>query len=125
MRLEPGRNMQIRTGVGIAGDQLLLQNVLLEKKTRGVSVAHCGSRTTVRRLATRNFLIVFLGCISLVGQNAILTGALSGRITDQSDAVVSGASVVVRNLETGVKQSTSTNHSGLYRFPALAPGSYA
>ncbi len=125
MRLEPGRNMQIRTGVGIAGDQLLLQNVLLEKKTRGVSVACSGSIPTVRRLAIWSFLVVILGCMSLAGQNAILTGALSGRITDQSDAVVSGASVVVQNLENGIKQSTSTNHSGLYRFPALAPGSYA
>jgi hypothetical protein len=125
MRLEPDRNMQIRAGVGIAGDRLLLQNILLEKKTRGVSVACYGLLPVVRRLAMRSFLVVFVGCISLAAQNAVLTGALSGRITDQSGAVVSGASVVVQNLETGVKQSTTTNHSGLYRFPAITPGSYA
>jgi len=61
----------------------------------------------------------------LSAQNVVLTGALSGRVTDQSGAVVPGASVVVQNLETGVQQSAETNHTGLYRFPVLMPGSYS
>jgi hypothetical protein len=44
---------------------------------------------------------------------------------DQRGAPVLGASVVVQNLQTGVKQSTETNHAGLYRFPVLRPGSYS
>jgi len=39
--------------------------------------------------------------------------------------VVTGASVVVKNLGTSVKQSAETNHTGLYRFLALTPGSYS
>ena len=35
------------------------------------------------------------------------------------------ASVVLRNLATGVEQSAETNHSGLYRFPVVMPGSYS
>jgi hypothetical protein len=58
-------------------------------------------------------------------QNVVLTGSLSGRVTDQSGAVVPGASVVAQNLATGVKQSAETNHAGLYRFPVLMPGSYS
>jgi hypothetical protein len=61
----------------------------------------------------------------LTAQNVVLTGALGGRVTDQSGAVVPGASVVVQNLQTGVKQSAETNHTGLYRFPVLAPGFYS
>jgi Carboxypeptidase regulatory-like domain len=38
---------------------------------------------------------------------------------------VLGASVVVQNLQTGVKRSTETNHAGLYRSPVLTPGSYS
>jgi hypothetical protein len=61
----------------------------------------------------------------LAAQNVVLTGALSGRVADQSGAVVSGVSVVVRNLATGVQQSAETNHAGLYWFPAVMPGSYS
>jgi len=61
----------------------------------------------------------------LAAQNVVLTGALSGRVTDQSGAVVPGVSVVVRNLATGVQQSAETNHAGLYWFPAVLPGSYS
>jgi len=60
-----------------------------------------------------------------MAQNVVLTGALSGTITDQSGAIVPGASVVVRNLATGVEQTAQTNHAGLYRFPAVMPGSYS
>ena len=64
-------------------------------------------------------------CASLNAQNVVLTGVLGGRITDQSGAVIPGASVVVRNLATGVQQSSETNHTGLYRFPEVMPGTYS
>jgi hypothetical protein len=72
-----------------------------------------------------SLVLALASCVSLSAQNVVLTGALGGRITDQSGAVVSGASVLVRNLATGVQQSAVTNRSGLYRFPVLMPGSYS
>ena len=77
------------------------------------------------RLTVSSVLAILISSGLLTAQNVVLTGALSGRITDQSGAVVAGASVVVQNLGTGVKQPTATNHAGLYRFPALTPGSYS
>jgi hypothetical protein len=78
---------------------------------------------------TNRFLLASLfalaSMLQLPAQNVVLTGALGGRITDQSGAVVAGAPVVVRNLATGVEQSAETNHSGLYRFPVLMPGTYS
>jgi Carboxypeptidase regulatory-like domain/TonB dependent receptor len=70
-------------------------------------------------------LVLALASVLVSAQNVVLTGALGGRITDQSGAVVSGATVLVRNLATGVEQSAATNHTGLYRFPVLMPGSYS
>ncbi len=58
-------------------------------------------------------------------QNVVLTGSLTGRITDQHKAVVSGASVLLHNLGTGVEESVQTSHDGLYRFSALMPGTYS
>jgi hypothetical protein len=61
----------------------------------------------------------------LTAQNVVMTGALSGRATDKSGAVVPGVSVTVRNLATGAEQSAETNRTGLYRFPVLMPGNYS
>ncbi|MGA2376309.1 MAG: carboxypeptidase regulatory-like domain-containing protein [Candidatus Sulfotelmatobacter sp.] len=77
------------------------------------------------RSAVCSFVLVLASCALLSAQNVVLTGALGGRITDQSGAVVPGASVLLRNLATGVQQSAETNHAGLYRFPVLMPGSYS
>jgi len=58
-------------------------------------------------------------------QNVVSSGALSGRVTDQTGAVVPGASVDVRNLDTGVTLHAATNHAGLYRFPVVALGAHS
>jgi hypothetical protein len=72
-----------------------------------------------------SLLVVLASCAVLRAQNVVLTGALGGRVTDQSGGVLPGASVIVENLDTGVKQSTETNYIGLYRFPVLMPGCYS
>jgi len=84
---------------------------------RALAAADCFALYTVA--------VVLASCVLLAGQNVVLTGALSGRITDQSGAVVPGAVVVVQNLNTGVKQSVPTDRAGRYRFPVLAPGFYS
>jgi Carboxypeptidase regulatory-like domain/TonB dependent receptor len=73
----------------------------------------------------RSFFLMFLVLGSLHAQNVVLTGALSGWILDQHQSVVPEASVVVKNLSTGIETATETNHLGLYRFSALLPGSYS
>ena len=70
-------------------------------------------------------LVVFATCAFLTAQNVVLTGSLGGRITDKSGAVVSGASVVLENLATGVRLSAEANRAGLYRFPVVMPGTYS
>jgi hypothetical protein len=91
------------------------------------SVIHASGRALFvsNRLVVYSLSLVLASCVLLTAQNVVLTGALSGRITDQSGALVPGASVVVRNLGTGVNQSAETNHAGLYRFPVLMPGTYS
>ena len=81
------------------------------------------SLLTTRLLLAASFVLASM--LQLPAQNVVLTGGLSGRITDQSGAVVPGALVVVRNLATGVEQSGATNHAGLYRFPVIMPGTYS
>lgn len=72
----------------------------------------------------RVLLLLIGSCLPLRAQNVVLTGAISGEVTDQAGSILPGALIVVRNLQTGVEQSTRTNRTGLYRFSVLLPGTY-
>ena len=67
-------------------------------------------------------LVAFLGLASAVfGQNA---GTITGRVVDQTAAVVAGAEVKVTDVSTGEEQKTTTNDTGLYFFNTIRPGTY-
>jgi hypothetical protein len=51
-------------------------------------------------------------------------GGISGLVTDQSGAIVSGARVTAQDQANGVKVSTVSTAAGLYSFVSLAPGKY-
>ena len=66
--------------------------------------SHASFYGTVNRLLVCGVLLVLSSCIFVSAQNVVLTGSLSGRVTDQSGAIVPGASVIVQSLSTGVQQ---------------------
>ena len=47
-----------------------------------------------------------------------------GRVSDASGAVVAGATVTARNVDTGISRSAVTETDGTYRLPVLPPGRY-
>ena len=51
-------------------------------------------------------------------------GAIGGTVTDQSGAVIPGATVSARQLETGVSSETTTDSNGRYLVRHLRSGSY-
>jgi hypothetical protein len=57
-------------------------------------------------------------------QTADARGALVGRVTDPSGAVVPGAEIRATNVATGVVASTRTNEAGNHALPFLVPGVY-
>jgi len=52
------------------------------------------------------------------------SGSLSGTVKDPTGAVIAGATVTTRNMDTGVQQTVKTNESGVYNFPSLPVGHY-
>lgn len=66
------------------------------------------------------FMLTATLCCMAQTESAIL----SGRVTDQSGAAVSGAEVVLTSVDTNIEQRTKTNDSGLYTFVGLHPGKY-
>ena len=52
------------------------------------------------------------------------TGTILGTVKDASGAVVAGASVTVKNLDTSLSRTANTEADGSYRFSALPVGNY-
>jgi len=67
-------------------------------------------------------LLLLLTCASVGQAQSLVAGDISGKITDPSGAVVSGASVTLTGLDTGSTQSTTSGSDGTYRFSLLKPG---
>ncbi|MBL8241884.1 MAG: TonB-dependent receptor [Bryobacterales bacterium] len=76
---------------------------------------------TVTRAATA---LVVLGLLSSIAYGQAVTGSLVGTVTDSSSAAVPGAKVTLVETRTGISQTTTSNQSGNYSFPALPPGNY-
>lgn len=51
-------------------------------------------------------------------------GSLTGTVTDPNGAALPGATVEIRNVDTNVANTTTTNDDGAYSFPLLNPGRY-
>jgi len=52
------------------------------------------------------------------------SGALSGVVTDKTNAVVPSAAVEITDVAKGTFDSTKTNGEGAYQFSFLRPGRY-
>ena len=52
-------------------------------------------------------------------------GQIEGTVRDQQGAVLPGATVTLRNEQTGVTRSAVTEGDGRYLFPSLAPGTFS
>ena len=61
---------------------------------------------------------------SLMAQS-LVSGDLTGTVTDPSGAVVPNAQVTAKNAATGATRTTNSNASGAYRFALLPPGTYS
>ena len=72
------------------------------------------------------FLLALFLVVSsaLFGQAASGTGSISGLVTDPTGAVMPGADIAIRNLETNVNRTLKSNDAGVYEMVALKPGQY-
>src|SRR5712691_10557991 len=78
----------------------------------------------------RATLVLFLGLLVAVSLGNTLnaqtttSGSLAGVVTDQTNAVLPDADVVILDNAKGTTQSTKTDREGVYRFSFLAPTRY-
>jgi hypothetical protein len=70
------------------------------------------------------FAVLAFVLLALAIASASITGSISGVVTDKSGAVVSGASVVATDTQTGIQTTQKTDAKGFYNLPTLAVGTY-
>jgi hypothetical protein len=60
--------------------------------------------------------------VSALAQSTV--GSVYGVITDSTGAVVPNVTITIKNIHTGVEQSTTANGAGEYTFPSVNPGDF-
>src|SRR5262245_41431872 len=68
--------------------------------------------------------LIFLCAGFARAQQNVTSATLTGSIQDATGAVVTGANVTARHIETNQQTTTSSDHDGRYRFPYLRIGVY-
>src|SRR3954468_17783743 len=69
-------------------------------------------------------LVALAVTVSLRAQTQITTGTIQGTVMDQAGAVVPGATVEVKNLETNLARTFTTDEDGRFVALQLPPGHY-
>ena len=92
---------------------------------KGATVMRVSSFPRTQRIFQALLVIVALQCAYAPRSMAQATGAVVlGTIVDDQGAVLPGATVSIRNVETGVTRSTASESDGGYRLGGLPPGRY-
>src|SRR6202140_1605277 len=75
---------------------------------------------------SRYLQVLLIGVIlgGLVASAQVSTATISGVVQDQSGAVISGATVTIRNVDTGTVRTLTSDAGGRYLAPDLPLGSY-
>src|SRR4029450_2308969 len=77
----------------------------------------------------KQFRIPLIGALCVLVSAAaawaqLSTAQLSGRVTDDSGAVLPGVTVTATQIDTGLARSVVTNENGTYVLPNLPTGPY-
>jgi hypothetical protein len=78
----------------------------------------------MRQARYRFLLLPLIFVLACVGAFAQANSDLTGIVTDQTGAVVAGASITLTDQATGTEHATTSSSTGLYDIAGLNPGNY-
>src|SRR4029079_6102842 len=78
--------------------------------------------TRTRQLVAASLLLLLLLPLAVAAQVTSSTSSVTGEVTDPNGAVVSGATVVLKDTRTSKEVTTTTDEQGVYRFAQVRPG---
>src|SRR5258706_8870923 len=71
-----------------------------------------------------HYVVIGLLLVSLAALAQSDRGTITGTISDPANAIIPGAKVSAKNVETGAAYETVTTGTGNYTLPSLPVGSY-
>jgi hypothetical protein len=82
---------------------------------------------SIPRLQTfaANLILILLLAPAIAAQTQSTTGDIQGTVQDANGAVVPGANIEIKNVDTGISRSLVTDDSGRFVALALQPGKYS
>ena len=86
-----------------------------------VSAMASGKFTDIKR---HLLTVILTGTMATGAVRAQVTASVTGAVKDATGAVVPGATVTVKNLESGLTRSADTDANGNYSVPSLPVGEY-
>jgi carboxypeptidase family protein/TonB-dependent receptor-like protein len=72
-----------------------------------------------------SLLVVLAITLSVVSQTQITTGTVQGTVADVNGAVIAGATVEIKNLDTNLSRTLTTDEGGRFVALAMPPGKYS
>ena len=75
-------------------------------------------------IAASTLLLAFVALPQALYAQAVSMATVTGRVTDQSGALVTGAQIGITAVDTGTIHNAVTNSEGLYTIPSLPIGAY-
>jgi carboxypeptidase family protein len=111
--------------INIRTSRLISELMIRKNRIRGEFMSEKFSSTLsfyLRGLAVITAL--FLATLAVYAQSNATDGALDGYVLDESGAIIPGAKIVARNVQTNVELTANADGQGYFRFPLLRVGSY-
>ncbi|HEX4021677.1 MAG TPA: carboxypeptidase regulatory-like domain-containing protein [Acidobacteriaceae bacterium] len=99
--------------------------VFIEKTKRGHMKNYVGLKERLQGgLCLASLLAGLFLLLSSCSFAQVSTASLKGVVRDPKGAIVANATVVLRNVDTSVENTTVSNGSGAYTFLSITPGRY-
>jgi hypothetical protein len=70
-------------------------------------------------------LLVLAFAVPTFSQSQVTTGTIQGTVADSNGAAVAGATVGIKNLDTNLSKTLTTDEGGRFIALALSPGKYS
>ena len=74
--------------------------------------------------AFTSILALLILSSAVFAQSQATTGLIQGTVVDPNDALIAGATINVKNTETGLERTVTSNSDGFFSVPLLPLGKY-
>lgn len=82
------------------------------------------NRNTTSRFVSLLIVLVCMLTAWTLHAQVVITSTIVGTVTDQQQAIIPGAQVMLKNLDTGIETQLQSDSAGNYQFPNLIAGHY-